>query len=100
MMQLTGCNSPTVKRSVYSCVTSQKFQVCKCGERILDYKQDKSLVAEWVNTASLTVMPLSECPDLVGFGLEDWLKEIKPTLKEGHDYYTDTTKRHQEEDEP
>lgn len=95
---LTSCNSPTIKGSVYSCVTSMKFHVCKCGERILDYKQDKSLVAEWANTASLTIMPLNECPDLVGFALEDWLKRIKPSLKEGHDYYEDKTRKYQEEE--
>jgi hypothetical protein len=80
---------PTVKGTVYSCLTSQEFQTCKCGDRIIDYKQDRNIVGEWANSASLTIRPLSECPDIVGFGLDEWLVRIKPTLKEGHDYWID-----------
>lgn len=82
----SGCNAPTIKGSVYSCVTSQKNQVCKCGQRYLDYKLGHAKVGEWVNVNSLEIIPLESCPDLVGFSLDHWLTKIKPTLKEGADY--------------
>jgi hypothetical protein len=91
---LTACKftPPTVQGAVYSCVTSQKFQVCKCGNRIIDYTQESSVVGEWENIENLEILPISECPDLVGFSLDDYIARIKPKLKEGSNYYHDIIK--------
>ena len=90
VITLTACNSvPTVSKPVYSCVTSQKFQVCKCGMRNLDYKTSREAVGEWVDINALETKPLDQCPDMVGISLEDWLTKVKPTLKEGSDAWYD-----------
>ena len=89
MILLIGCNPPTISQPVYSCVTSQKFQLCKCGLRSLDYKKGHEVVGEWIDVSQLETKPLAECPDLVGYSLEDHLTVIKPKLKEIADYYTD-----------
>jgi hypothetical protein len=86
---MCSCNPPTVKGTVYSCVTSQKLQVARCGKRIIDYKQDRVVVGEWQNKDQLTTMPLSEMPDQLTYDLEDWLLRIKPTIKSGHDFWAD-----------
>ena len=86
-----SCNSPSIKESVDSCVTSQKFQVAKCGKRILDYKKDRATVGEWENISNNKTIPITEAGDQVCFSLEAWLLKIKPTLKEGHDFWKDGT---------
>ncbi len=89
MILLIGCNPPTIEKPVYSCVTSRQFQLCKCGMRSLDYKKGHEVVGEWIDPTQLETKPLQECPDLVGYSLEDHLTVIKPKLKEIADYYTD-----------
>lgn len=46
-------------------------------------------MGEWIDVSQLETKPLSECPDLVGYSLEDHLTVIKPKLKEIADYYSD-----------
>ena len=82
-----SCNSPTVTGSLDSCVTSQKFQVSKCGKRIIDYKQKREVVGEWEDVSKLEIKPISDTPDQVCFSLDNWLTKVKPTLKEGSDFF-------------
>lgn len=93
MITLIGCNSPTVENDVESCVTSKKFQVSKCGARVLNYKEKRSMVGEWRDTEKLTIKPLEQMDDQVCFSLESYLTKIKPKLKEGHDFWADNGKK-------
>lgn len=86
---LTGCKAPTVKGDIDSCVTSLKFGVAKCGARNLDYQTERKTVGEWKDVSKLITKPIQEMPDMVCIGLEDWLTRVKPTLKEGHDFWKD-----------
>lgn len=81
-----SCKAPTVSGVVESCVTSQQYQVSKCGNRIIDYTQKREVVGEWQDITKLVIKPLAETPDQVCFSLDNWLTKIKPKLKEGSDF--------------
>ena len=52
----------------------------------LDYKSKRKIVGEWIE--ELKFIPLSDAPNnMMCFSMEDWLEQIKPKLKEAHDYY-------------
>lgn len=88
---LASCNSPTIEEPVTSCVISFDKMRFNCGPRVLDYKQPREKVGEWLNIELNILGDIQEIPqrELVCVTTEDWLTKIKPTLKKGSDFYND-----------
>ena len=88
---LAACDSPTIEQPVTSCVISFDKMRFNCGPRVLDYKQPREKVGEWLNIELNIIGDLQEIPqkELVCVTTEDWLTKIKPTLKKGSDFYHD-----------
>jgi len=83
-----SCMSPTIKKPVDSCVINTDFMEASCGKRNLNYKSiRRKKVGEWKSKPERR--DISFANNYVCFSLESWLKVIKPTLKEGHDFYYD-----------
>ena len=90
MTLLTGCNSPTVKDPVDSCIINTSLDTARCGKRDLNYKtKQRDQVAEWITPENNFNRRINELDNYVCFSLEAWLIQIKPILKKGHDYYYD-----------
>ncbi len=83
-----SCNAPNVEDPVYSCVINTKEMIARCGDRNLNYRLERNIVGEWVDRP--VNFDISEADNMVCFGLNDWLEEIKPTLKETHDFWVDS----------
>lgn len=82
-----SCNSPTIEEPVKMYQVNQNFYEAGVGFKNLNYKtKDREKIGNWLEAPEF--LPLNEVPnDLTCFGTDDWLKKIKPKLKEAHDYY-------------
>ena len=87
LLMMSSASAPVIKKPVYSCVINSKNQLARCGKRDLNYKHKRSSVGEWVGKPKN--YSIHKANNMVCFGLKDWLKKIKPSLKEGHDYWVD-----------
>lgn len=90
---LTACDFPNIKEPVNSCVISFSQNRFNCGLRDLNLKKEN--VGDWTDTTKNTHGGLESIPEkeLVCFYTSDYLKQIKPTLKEGHAFWVDYTER-------
>ena len=67
---------------------NQKFNEAGTAYKNLNYKLKKKYVGEWVKDP--VFIPLHEAPEnMMCFSMHDWLKKVKPKLKEAHDAYYD-----------
>ena len=89
LLGMLSCKAPTFKKPLKMYAVNQKFNEAGVGFKNLNYKlKDKSKVGEWVTDPAF--IPLHEAPNnMMCFSTEDWLKKVKPKLKEAHDYYFD-----------
>jgi hypothetical protein len=69
-------------------ILSLKYTEAGNAYKNLDITSDPSSVGSWVTEVQF--LPLHELPqDLMCFTLKDWLTKVRPTLKEGAQYYKD-----------
>ena len=87
LLMTSSCNVPNVKDPVYTCVINTGKSTARCGERSLNYKNIRRKVGEWV--VKPTNFDIHRADNMLCFDLQDWLERIKPSLKEGHDLWSD-----------
>ena len=65
----------------------------KCNNALLDIQQrianGEQGLSEELAIAQYRIKLLNNANELVSFTTESWLLKIKPTMKEGHDFYID-----------
>ena len=69
-------------------IINQQYQEAATAFKNLNIRSNPKTVGEWVTTVeykSLNDVPIN----LACFSLEDWLKKLKPKLKEGAQYHKD-----------
>lgn len=90
LLGISSCkNSPTIKKPIQTYIVNQKFQEAAAGKRELNYKKKKSDVGEWIEEPKF--IPLFQAPEVMFcMSLEDWLKKVKPTLKAGSIYFSNS----------
>lgn len=88
LTMLSSCKPPTFKKPVQMFAISLKWNEAGVGYKILDYKQKKTRVGEWVQPTDF--VDLEDVPEnIICFSMDVWLKKVKPKLKEASDYYND-----------
>lgn len=90
LLGMSSCkNAPVVKKPITTYIVNQKFQEAAVGPRELNYKKRKDIVGEWIGQPEF--IRIDEAPEVMFcMSLNDWLKEVKPTLKAGSIFYSNS----------
>jgi len=89
LLGIVSCIKPvTIKNPVEMYAINTEYMEAGAGLKNLNIRTDPSGVGEWLNEPIF--IPLEEAPkNMMCFSMEDWLKLIRPKLKEGAQQYKD-----------
>ena len=89
LLTIVSCKPPTIKSPLIMYAVSTKYYEAGKAYKNLNIRHDNPTeVGDW--TSELEFIPLSSAPEnMMCFSMEDWLLIVKPTLREGAQFYQD-----------
>ena len=89
LLTIVSCKPPTIKDPMTMFAINTKYFEAGFAPKNLNIRsKEPATVGEW--TTEVQFIPLENAPEnMMCFSMEDWLKIVKPVLKEGSRFYND-----------